>query len=751
MGGCVAPRALLLVAACFAAFAVSAVNGQTNQTLQSNLTTALSQNQTAFAALVSSLQTALQARLSSVNLTSLNTTQTPPLLQTSLNLSQPIIASAAVNLTLISGSNNTLFVAPSANPFNVTNSLNQTVTLVLTFSPLLNSSANATNASIPTNQTLSVNGTLVLGCQLTLPNRTATNASRSTPLFALNGSLTVNSTQSSNGTLLLIGTLVFGNATAQLGARAPAPGAFGPFAPASAPLPQTQQLAPVGAPPGQFSNPVMFAEFADPDVIRVQNDFYMAVTSFHMFPGAHIMHSRDLINWEYLSHAIPQLPPSIDAKCYNLDGCDKYGTGTWANSLRFYNNTFYLMTNMNDNGALLSRAADPAGPWSVTALGWACQDPGLFFDDDNSIYAVCGHGQLNVYTLSPDFQPIGSPVQIVNDSVQYPGFASRFYGIEGSHMYKSNGTYYIYALWGGGEGQQMALRATNPTGPYEYYKVLQGLGEDNLGYKENSIHQGCLVNTTNGEWWSYLLQDHDAVGRLPIIQQVKFVDGWPTIGDGKAQQTVPYPSGIYSPDIFPATSDEFNRTTLGMQWQWNHQPDNTKWSLTERPGYLTLHTATAIANGNLTMVRNQLTQRVWGPQSVATVALDVSGLVDGDVAGLSIFQVEYAYIGVRKTGTSLTITQVENAVPPVTAPLPASATTVYLQATFTEGSQQASFAYSTDGQTFTPLGPSWKTEYRVRVYVGFRFGLFIFNTAGSLQGSANYDYIRVSVAPRNSS
>ncbi|MEJ2055058.1 MAG: glycoside hydrolase 43 family protein, partial [Calditrichaceae bacterium] len=213
---------------------------------------------------------------------------------------------------------------------------------------------------------------------------------------------------------------------------------------------------------GTYTNPVIYADFPDPDVVRVDSTYYMISTTMFIFPGVTILKSPDLVNWEYCANAVQRMDIS---KCYNLDGCDRYGHGQWASSLKYHNGKYYIMFNTNDDGGFLCTASEAEGPWELKKLSRGFHDPGLFFDDDGKIYVAHGYGSISVTELDTNFTPVGSDVLVFTGDIRG--------GLEGAHVYKINGFYYLYCTYGGGDGFQVALRSEDIYGPYEEKIVIQ--------------------------------------------------------------------------------------------------------------------------------------------------------------------------------------------------------------------------------------------------------------------------------------
>lgn len=476
---------------------------------------------------------------------------------------------------------------------------------------------------------------------------------------------------------------------------------------------------------GTYTNPVIWADFPDNDVIRVGDTYYMVTTTANFFPGAPIMQSHDLVNWQYLSNAVERL----DAHpFYNMEGGTRYSHGQWASSLRYHDGRFYLLFVTLDEGGFLATAAQAQGPWKLTKLPKAYYDPGLFFDDDGRIYVVHGYSKLTLTEVNADLSP-KSADKIIFDKVQRKG-------LEGTHVYKINGYYYLYCTYGGGDGYQVALRSKNIEGPYEEKVVLR----DDMNQTGKGVHQGALIQTQTGEWWSVIFQDRDAIGRVPTLQPVTWVDGWPMVGEnGRAVVTHQKPNvGKAWPVTMLSTSDEFATPALGLQWAWNHNPDTAHWSLAARPGYLRLQTAKVVAD--LPLARNTLTQRPFGPSCSATTRLDVSAMREGDVAGLAIFQEPYAFVGVKMRAGKKQVVMVHNGREIGVRDLPQSE--LYLRADVDALTDRATFGYSLDGTRFQSLGDTLAMKYDLKYFVGNKLCLFNYATQ-ALGGQVDFDWFRM--------
>ncbi len=481
---------------------------------------------------------------------------------------------------------------------------------------------------------------------------------------------------------------------------------------------------------GTYTNPLISADFPDPDVIPVGDTYYMVTTTMFVFPGVTVLKSHDLVNWEYCGNAVSRFDFS---KCYDLDSCNRYGHGQWATSMKYHNGKFYLLFITLNEGGFMCTADKAEGPWHITHLPKGFYDPGLFFDDNGKAYVAQGYGKISITEVNDSLEAIGP------DSLVFTGNIRG--GLEGTHVYKINGYYYLYCTYGGKDGMQVALRSKNIYGPYEQkllmYDTTQGI---NYG-----IHQGALIQTQTDEWWTILFVDSGPFGRFPSLQPVHWEDGWPMLGvNGKAVTTYRKPNvGKTYPIKDFSTSDEFNGATLGMQWAWNHNPDSTKWSLTQKRGALRLTTVKPAAT--LREAQNTLTQRPFAKHdtsqpTIATTKMDVSHMKDGDVAGLALFQDPYAFIGVKKEGDKSYLVMMNN--DETIDSIVLSSSTVYLQTIASNASAKATFVYSSDNKTFKRLGNELMMKFSLKIFTGNKFCLFNYPTKKS-GGYVDVDWFRV--------
>lgn len=484
---------------------------------------------------------------------------------------------------------------------------------------------------------------------------------------------------------------------------------------------------------GTYKNPLLWGDWPDPDFIRVSDEFYFVSTSMHYVPGCPILKSKDLVNWEMAGYAVDQY--NEDTR-YNLQGGEMYLRGSWAATIRHHNGLFYVgfcTPNWGKEKGHFSicTAKDIKGPWKRTIFPEYLYDPGLFFDDDGKVYVAHGQQKLFITELNADALSVKTPAKEIYDNRSYPY-------LEGSHLYKINGKYYILGTTGGTQGRQVCLRSDNIYGPYESKVVIN---DDNT-YPGNGLHQGGMVQLKDSSWWFIIMQDRGPIGRTPNLEPVNWVDGWPMIGvEGKGVNICKKPNvGKTYPVKVPATSDEFNAAVLGLQWQWNHNPDNSKWSLTENKGHLRLYASYAEA---LPTARNTLTQRVQGPSSTATVELDTKGLKEGNIAGLGIFQSPYAYIAVRKEAAGNTLLMVNNG-KVIDSIAGFASSRIWIRASATHDQFTAEFCYSTDAVNFYPLGNTLKMGLGYD-WTANRFALFQFSIkASGVGGYADFNWFHFS-------
>ena len=503
------------------------------------------------------------------------------------------------------------------------------------------------------------------------------------------------------------------------------------------------------------TNPLLRADFPDPDVIRVDDCYYMVSTSMHFMPGAPILRSFDLRNWEIACYVYDVLEPT-GARAL-ADGEGIYGQGMWAASLRNHQNKFYLVFSCKDNRSTYLYTADNiAGPWTRRTIEGFYHDASLIFDDDGRVYLVHGNTDIRLTELATD---LSGPMPSGVDRVIFRDRAKLGLGYEGAHVQKIQGRYYISLIhWptdGSRRRMQAVMAAEAIEGPYTGKDVL----DDDMGYFNNGVAQGGLVDTPQGDWYAILFQDRGAVGRVPVLVPVRWENAFPVLGiDGKVpaniQTVASRPDYHYEPLVF---SDDFRykpdadgRIRLRKGWEWNHMPDDALWSVDGKRGVFELVSGRVV--NNLVQARNTLTMRSVEPGCSASVRVDGSGLKDGDVAGICALQGKYGLVGLTKEADGYSLVMLEkpgeadysmggpvDSQPPVErGRVRISGPQAQLKITlnFANKIDEAEFFYK-DGQTWKKLGITKKLYFGLDHFCGVRFGLFLYSTR-DVGGSAEF-------------
>lgn len=494
---------------------------------------------------------------------------------------------------------------------------------------------------------------------------------------------------------------------------------------------------------GQATNPIIFADVPDMAIIRVADTYYMSSTTMHMSPGVPIMKSTDLVNWKLISYAYNTLVNNAEMNLNN--GKSTYGRGSWASSLRYHNGTFYVSTFAATSGKTHIYTTNnlEKGPWKAISFSPSYHDHSLFFEDDGRVYLIYGVGKIKLVELNPDLSGVkaGTKEQVIIENASAPAGNNINLQAEGSQLFKVKGKYYLFNItWPRGGMRTVVIhRADKITGPYEGRLGLQDLG----------VAQGGLIDTPDGTWYSYLFRDFGAVGRIPYLVPIKWVDGWPVLGnDGKVPQKLTLPA---SKELIPGivASDEFKRRkkdpALPLVWQWNHNPDDELWSVKARKGYLRL--TTGRVDTSFLSAKNTLTQRTIGPICSGSTMLDVSNMRDGDFAGLSLLQKNFGLVGVKIEGDTKKVIMINasGGTPVEAQTVPLNSKDIYfrVECNFTDKKDIANFFYSLDGRSWISIGTQLKMVYTLPHFMGYRFGLFNYatNKAG---GYADFDHFRIS-------
>ncbi len=548
---------------------------------------------------------------------------------------------------------------------------------------------------------------------------------------------------------------------------------------------------------GTFTNPLFYDEFSDPDILRVGDDYYLAGTTMHAVPGLVILHSRDLVNWENISYCFDRFDFPDDAFALK-NHREIYGQGIWAPCIRYANGQFYVFSNVNGKGLQCYTAKDIRGPWQHHNMQGKIYDLSVLFDDDGTIYAIHGYGEVHCTELKADMSgPKEETDRIIIPEGQAVG--------EGHHMYKIDGMYYLISTDYKPNGRTLCSRSKSIWGPYETVTVTADetfgyhaaaltqvpRGEkDRIGHDGTkfgipkvdkdatactNIHQGGIVQDQSGQWWALLMMDFHSIGRTVTLAPITWKDGWPFLGLegnlGRAPRTWLKPNVRVSgekkevrsegqevsseaPHAPYDRSDDFDYSLtshpspltskkLKPIWQWNHNPDDKMWSL--KGGRLRLSTMPA---EQLMWARNTLTQRVIGPQSVATVELYVKGMKDGDVCGLGNINVPCSWIGIVKDGKQLTLRCFEQyrndtVDVPLTSHLSPLTSKIWLRMVGDYDNDRAHYEYSFDGRDFQQLGKEMPLSYQLISFQGSRHALFAFNKNGKNGGYAEFDNFTV--------
>lgn len=506
---------------------------------------------------------------------------------------------------------------------------------------------------------------------------------------------------------------------------------------------------------GTYRNPVLFADYSDPDAIRVGDDFWLTASSFCHVPGLPILHSRDLVNWRLVNHALPRLTPEEHF------AAPRHGGGVWAPSIRFHAGRFWIFYPDPDFGLYVVTAEDPRQAWSAPQLikaGKGLIDPCPFWDDDGTAYLVHGwaksrsgvKNRITLHRLRPDALAICDAGKVIIDGDSMPGWHT----IEGPKLYRRGHYYYLFAPAGGvADGYQAVFRSRCIEGPYESRIVLaQGSTE------VNGPHQGAWVDTPSGTDWFLHFQERPAYGRVVHLQPMEWRDDWPVIGvDADRDGTGEPVSGARKPvpsdetPTAPPTSDEFAAAALAPQWQWQANPRREWLTLDARPGWLRLTCVPHKPKTTLWTAPNLLLQKFPAPEFQVTARLEFSLAADGDTAGIVVFGFSYAWLGLRREHGRIHVVfhtclaahsgGHEHGVVLHAAP----SNGVLLRVEVTAGAR-CQFAYSLDdGRTFVPVEE--KFHARSSYWVGAKVGLFA--CSGELHpertGHADFDWFRVTV------
>ena len=496
----------------------------------------------------------------------------------------------------------------------------------------------------------------------------------------------------------------------------------------------------------KFQNPIIFNDLADIDAFRVDDTYYYSASSMHFSPGAPMLKSKDLVNWEYVGFSVPSL--DFNSPAYSLeDGMRAYARGVWASTLRYRksNRKWYWIGCVDFNATYIYTSPDVAGPREQKAVldGNCLYDCGLLIDDDDSIYVSHGSTQLYLTQLTPDGLNTSRTELIYNSTVY----------VEGSRPYKRKDSYYVITDEPV-NGQYVLKSDSGPWGPYEFGVILNNTLPPTALSGGDTPHQGALVDTPDGYWYYMAFVDvnGDSTGRVPVLSSLNWNhDGWPVLtldANNQWPQSLPYPvhSGRTTPntDSSLTGADDFADDELGPQWQWNHNPDLKYVSMTGEG--VKMSTATVTKQDDIYQARNTLTHRSLGPMSRATILLDFKGMRDGDRAGLAMLRDSSAWLGIRHDGNRRTLvlrsnmtTDMNNDWATLTYGTDLASTALndchgeqlHMRVTGdfgTSGTRMAQFSYSIDGHNFKTFGQNFTMANDWEFFQAYRFAVFNYAT-----------------------
>lgn len=515
-------------------------------------------------------------------------------------------------------------------------------------------------------------------------------------------------------------------------------------------LPQQSWISDNGD--GTYTNPIIFADYSDPDVVRVGEDFYLVSSSFAHTSGLPVLHSRDLVNWKIVGHAIQNLPSPIFQT-------PQHGNGVWAPSIRYHNGEFWIFYGDPDLGIFMLKTRNPAGTWESPVLvkeakGWI--DPCPFWDDDGSAYLVHAWAKsragfnsiLTINKMNPhDTSILDDGIVVFDGHEKHPT-------IEGPKIYKRNGYYYIFAPAGGVKnGWQTVLRSTNIYGPYKDKIVLEQ-GSTAI----NGPHQGAWVELACGESWFIHFQDRGPYGRIVHLQPMQWQDNWPTIGvdfDGNrigepvSSYRKPEIGKIFPPVTIP-TSDDFEDKSLGLQWQWQANFKHDWYSLIERKGNLRLYAINPTSDSaNFWSLPNIIAQKFPAEKFDVVTKISFHAEQKDDKAGLIIFGNDYTSLTISKNDSAYLLEQIfcknasqgERELPIESVIL--TSPDIYLK-TCVRQNAVCTFSYSVDGTHFISIGEDFQAV--PGKWVGAKIGLFCTTAAHrKSNGYADFDFFQITV------
>jgi len=505
---------------------------------------------------------------------------------------------------------------------------------------------------------------------------------------------------------------------------------------------------------GTFNNPILYSDYSDPDVVRVGDDYYMTASSFNAAPGLPILHSKDMVNWKLINHA---LPLQVPIENFNIP---QHGNGVWAPSIRYHNNEVYIYWGDPDFGVYMVKTKDPKGKWDEPVLvmeGKGLIDTCPLWDDNGDAYLVHAYAgsRAGVKSLLSVNKMNAEGTKVIDAGIHVYDGHDIDDTIEGSKFYKRNGYYYIFAPAGGvATGWQVVLRSKNIYGPYERKNVLeQG------STKINGPHQGAWVDTPNGESWFYHFQDVDAYGRIVHLQPMSWKNDWPVMGQdfdkngiGEPVKSFKKPNvGKTYPIEAPAETDNFDGFNIGLQWQWNANP-NVVW-YAKLPGndFLRLFSMKSVADTeNLWMVPNLLLQKFPAPNFSASTKIKLipEEAKSGKTAGLIIMGMDYATLSIShdEKGYFLKQTQaikaIDGAKEVINEETRLKNNAAYFKVEISAPDAMCQFSFSENGKNYKKIGKPFKAQ--PGKWIGAKVGLFSVSTQEAKRGGyADVAYFKI--------
>lgn len=499
---------------------------------------------------------------------------------------------------------------------------------------------------------------------------------------------------------------------------------------------------------GTYKNPVIHADYSDPDAIRVGDDYYMISSSFSDVPGLPILHSKDLINWSLIGYALNRIAP------FDHYSNPQHGNGVWAPSIRFHKGEFYIYYPDPDFGIYLIKAKNIKGPWSEPILveaGKGLIDPCPLWDDNGKIYLVhaLAGSRAGIKSVIIVKEMNAEGTKTIEEGLMVYDGHEKDPTIEGPKFYKRNGYYYIFAPAGGvSTGWQVVLRSKNVYGPYER-KVVMDQGTTKI----NGPHQGAWVTTQTGEDWFLHFQDKEAYGRVVHLQPMKWLNDWPVIGsdkdgDGKGEPVITYKKpnvGKTHPKATPPDSDEFNSHRLGLQWQWHANP-KAYWSYMDGNNLKIFSYQLPDSFRNYWNVSSLLLQKLPGEKFTATTKISFKPRLNGEKFGFIMFGLDYAYLSLEKKTDKIilaftTCKQADKGKPEMQQVITTDTTSDYYFRIAVQQNAVCTFSYSVDGNNFTDVATTFTAK--PGKWIGAKIGFFCTRTEKTNDsGWAEIDWIR---------